>query len=54
MALGERYHPYRTDCPHERACVRCPTLRMDPEQLPRPLQNEQNTQDLLSEAKENG
>jgi Phage integrase family len=39
---------------HEHACVRCPLLRMDPEQLPRLLQIEKNTHDLLSEARENG
>ena len=33
MALGDCYRPYRTDCPYEHACVRCPMLRMDPEQL---------------------
>ncbi len=54
MALGDCYRPYGTDCPHEHACVRCPMLRMDPDQLPRLLQIEQNTHDLLSEAKEKG
>lgn len=54
MALGDCYRPYETDCPHEHACVRCPMLRMDPEQLPRLLQIEKNTHDLLSEARENG
>lgn len=54
MAPGDCYRPYGTDCPHEHACVRCPMLRMDPEQLPRLLQIERNTHDLLSEARENG
>lgn len=54
MALGDCYRPYGTDCPHEHACVRCPMLRMDPEQLPRLLQIEGNTHDLLAEARENG
>ena len=54
MALGDSYRPYGTDCPHEHACVRCPMLRMDPVQLPRLLQIEKNTHDLLSEARENG
>jgi len=54
MALGDCYRPYGTDCPHEHACVRCPMLRMDPVQLPRLLQIEQNTRELLAEARERG
>jgi hypothetical protein len=53
MALGDCYRPYGTDCPHEHACVRCPMLRMDPQQLSRLLQIEKNTHDLLAEAREN-
>lgn len=54
MALGDCYRPYGTDCPHEHACIRCPMLRMDPDQLPRLIQIERNTKDLLQEAQENG
>jgi site-specific recombinase XerD len=54
MALGDCYRPYGTDCPHEHACVRCPMLRMDPAQLPRLIQIEQNTHTLLAEAKQQG
>jgi integrase len=54
MALGDCYRPYGTACPHEHACVRCPMLRMDPGQLPRLLQIEQNTLELLTEARERG
>lgn len=54
MALGDCYRPYGSDCPHEHACVRCPMLRMDPNQLPRLLEIEQNTVDLLAEAENNG
>ncbi|MFQ5830602.1 MAG: tyrosine-type recombinase/integrase [Candidatus Methylomirabilia bacterium] len=54
MALGDCYRPYGTACPHEHACVRCPMLRMDPAQLPRLLQIEQNTLELLTEARECG
>jgi site-specific recombinase XerD len=54
MALGDCYRPYGTACPHEHACVRCPMLRMDPAQLPRLLQIEQNTRELLTEAREHG
>jgi hypothetical protein len=48
MALGDCYRPYGTDCPHEHACVRCPMLRMDPDQLPRLLQIEHDTHRLTS------
>jgi site-specific recombinase XerD len=51
MALGDCYRPYGTPCPHEHACVRCPMLRMDPVQLPRLLQIEENTRMLLAEAR---
>ncbi len=54
MALGDCYRPYGTDCPHEHACVRCPMLRMDPAQLPRLAQIEQDTHRLLDEARERG
>jgi len=54
MALGDCYRPYGTECPHEHACVRCPMLRMDPMQLPRLIQIEQNTRSLLAEAREHG
>jgi site-specific recombinase XerD len=54
MALGDCYRPYGTACPHEHACVRCPMLRMDPAQLPRLLQIEQNTLELLTEARAHG
>lgn len=54
MALGDCYRPYGTDCPHEHACIRCPMLRMDSKQLPRLLQIEKNTVELLGEAREKG
>jgi integrase len=54
MALGDCYRPYGTDCPHEHACVRCPMLRMDPQQLPRLVQIEVNTIELIDEAREHG
>jgi hypothetical protein len=38
----------------EHACVRCPMLRMDPDQLPRLLAIEQDTHRLLAEARANG
>ena len=54
MALGDCYRPYGTPCPHEHACVRCPMLRMDPAQLPRLIQIERNTRQLLAEAQQQG
>jgi len=54
MALGDCYRPYGTACPHEHACVRCPMLPMDPVQLPRLLQIEENTKTLLIEARHQG
>jgi hypothetical protein len=54
MALGDCYRPYGSDCSHEHACVRCPMLRMDPTQVPRLLQIEQDTHRLLAEAQEKG
>lgn len=54
LALGDCYRPYGTDCPHEHACVRCPMLRMDVEQLPRLVQIEADTYRLLDEAKRKG
>jgi integrase len=54
MALGDCYRPYGSDCSHEHACVRCPMLRMDPTQVPRLLQIEQDTHRLLTEAQHNG
>jgi hypothetical protein len=54
MALGDCSRLYGTDCPHKHACVRCPMLRMDSEQLPRLLQIERNTHDLPAEASANG
>lgn len=54
LALGDCYRPYGSECPHEHACVRCPMLRMDPEQLPRLIAIEEDTRRLLAEAKAKG
>lgn len=50
VALGTCERPYGTPCEHEHACVRCPMLRMDPQQLPRLLQIQSNTEVRLKEA----
>ncbi len=54
LALGDCYRPYGTDCSHEHACIRCPMLRVDPQQVPRLLQIEGNTIELLDEARAQG
>lgn len=52
VALGDCFRPYGTPCVHEHACIRCPFLRLDPEQLPRLDQIEANTQERLTEARQ--
>ncbi|BDP41006.1 hypothetical protein DAETH_09750 [Deinococcus aetherius] len=53
LALGNCYRPYQTPCAHEHACVRCPMLRMDPDQMPRLLEIERDTIRLMTEARAN-
>ena len=43
-----------TPCVHEHACIRCPVLRPDPEQMPRVEEIHANLLDRLQEAKEQG
>jgi integrase len=50
VALGTCHRPYGTPCQHEHACVRCPMLRLSPDQVPRLLQIEANTRERLDEA----
>ena len=54
VALGDCGRPYGTPCIHEHACVRCPFLRIDPSQLHRLVELEQNTSDRVREAEERG
>jgi integrase len=54
LALGDCYRPYGTDCAHEHACIRCPMMRMDPNELPRLRQIEADTHRLLAEARTKG
>ncbi len=51
VALGTCDRPYGTPCQHEHACVRCPMLRVDLQQVPRLLQIESNTHERLDEAR---
>lgn len=32
LALGECGRPYGSPCKHEHACIRCPSLRIDPKE----------------------
>jgi hypothetical protein len=54
LALGDCFRPYDTDCPYEHACIRCPMLRIDPNQLPRLVLIEQDTRRFLGEARQKG
>jgi integrase len=51
VALGTCHRPYGTPCQHEHACVRCPMLRLSPDQVPRLLEIEANTRERLDEAR---
>ncbi|MET7608515.1 hypothetical protein ABZS96_40245 [Streptomyces avermitilis] len=46
VALGTCGRPYGTPCAHEHACVRCPMLRVDPQQ--------RRLGDRIEEARANG
>ena len=54
VALGDCGRPYGTPCIHEHACVRCPFLRVDPAQVHRLVQLEENTMARIREANEHG
>ena len=50
VELGNCGRPYGSPCDHEHSCIRCPMLRIDPDQLPRLVQIEINTRERLQEA----
>jgi hypothetical protein len=52
VALGTCHRPYGTPCIHEHACVRCPMLQVDPDQLPRLRELKTNALTRLQEAKQ--
>lgn len=54
VALGTCGRDHGTPCAHENACVRCPLLRVDPDQMPRLEGIRANLLDRLQEAKEQG
>lgn len=54
VALGICTRDHGTPCVHEHACVRCPQLRPDPDQMPRLEEIHDNLLDRLKEAKDQG
>jgi integrase len=54
LELGECGRPYGTPCKHEHACIRCPSLRVDPRARPRLLEIIANLRDRIGEARSNG
>jgi site-specific recombinase XerD len=54
LELGACGRPYGTPCQHEHACLRCPSLRVDPRQRTRLIEIIRNLADRISEARING
>jgi site-specific recombinase XerD len=54
LELGECGRPYGTGCHHEFACIRCPSLRLDPTARPRLVEIIANLKDRIQEARSNG
>jgi hypothetical protein len=54
LELGECGRPYGAPCKHEHACIRCPSLRLDPSARPRLAEIIANLNDRIAEAKTNG
>jgi site-specific recombinase XerD len=54
LELGTCGRPYGTPCQHEHACLRCPSLRVDPRQRTRLIEIIGNLSDRISEARING
>jgi integrase len=54
VSLGTCARPYGTPCRHEHACIRCPVLRVDPQQRHRLLEIARNLNDRIIEARQNG
>jgi hypothetical protein len=51
LELGECGRPYGTPCKHEHACIRCPSLRLDPRSRSRLVEIIANLRDRIEEAK---
>ena len=54
LELGTCGRPYGTPCKHEHACIRCPSLRVDPKARPRLIEIIANLRDRIDEARSNG
>lgn len=54
LELGTRGRPYGTPCRHEHACIRCPSMRIDPRARPRLVQIIRNLGDRITEARHHG
>jgi integrase len=54
VELGVCARAYGSPCQHEHACIRCPMLRPDPQQMPRLIEIIDNLQARLSEAHHQG
>ncbi len=54
LELGTCGRPYGTPCKHEHACIRCPSLRLDPKARNRLTEIIANLRDRIIEAKSNG
>jgi hypothetical protein len=54
VELGTCGRPYATPCNHEHACIRCPMLRVDPQQRTRLAEIIDNLQARHNEARDKG
>ncbi len=54
IELGTCGRPYATPCQHEFACIRCPSLRVDPRQRARLVEITANLANRIKEARANG
>ncbi|MGD2424874.1 tyrosine-type recombinase/integrase [Mycolicibacterium llatzerense] len=54
LELGTCGRPYGTPCKHEHACIRCPSLRLDPKARNRLTEIIANLRDRIAEANSNG
>lgn len=54
LELGTCGRPYGTPCNHEHACIRCPMLRIDPDQRHRLEAIAANLRERLTEARDKG
>lgn len=54
LELGTCGRPYGTPCQHEHACIRCPSLRVDPRARDKLVEITANLRDRIAEARANG